>query len=91
MILHHELTVPVGLHVSGKCNVHLPLRKIVACRTCDLQQSLLAKLGHATQSAQAPKVALAAQYDAQESPFEVVSNLPLPECTWICRSGCEWP
>ena len=77
MILHHELAVPVGrLHASGKCNVHLPLRKIVSCRTCDLQQSLLAKLGRATQSAQAPKGALAAQYDAQESAFEVVSHPP---------------
>ena len=34
MVLHHELTVPVGrLHHSGKLKVHIPVRKIVHCRT----------------------------------------------------------
>ncbi len=78
VILHHELTMPVGrLHASRKCKLHLPLRKVVACRTLDLQQSLLARLGRATQSAQAPfEGAQSGQYGSQEGAFKVVSHPP---------------
>ena len=74
MVLHHELTVPVGrLHHSGKLKVHVPVRKIVHCRTHDLQQSLMCKLGRATQNFQATEGAVLVRNAREESPFEVVS------------------
>ena len=74
VVLHHELTVPVGrLHPSGKLNVHAPVRKIVHCRTHDLQQSLLAMLGRATQSIAASQGTAVASGLAEERPFEAVS------------------
>ena len=73
VVLHHELTVPVGrLHRSGKLKVHVPVRKIVRCRTHDLQQSLMCKLGRATQNFQATEGALLVRSLGEESPFEVV-------------------
>lgn len=75
-MLHHELTVPVGrLHHSGKLKVHVPVRKIVHCRTHDLQQSLMCKLGRATQSFQAAEGPLLVRNVREESPFDVVSTL----------------
>ena len=77
MVLHHELTIPVGrLHRSGKLKVHMPVRKIVHCRTHDLQQSLMCKLGRATQSAQAREGALLVRNVREEGPCDVVSTLP---------------
>ena len=74
MVLHHELTVPVGrLHPSGKLNVHAPVRKIVHCRTHDLQQSLLAMLGRATQTLAASQGTAAAAGMAGERPSDAVS------------------
>ena len=74
VVLHHELTVPVGrLHPSGKLNVHAPVRKIVHCRTHDLQQSLLAMLGRATQSLAASQGAAVVAGKAGERPFDAVS------------------
>ena len=76
VVLHHELTVPVGrLHHSGKLKVHVPVRKIVHCRTHDLQQSLMCKLGRATQNFQATEGALLVRNVREESPFEVVSSI----------------
>ena len=76
MVLHHELTVPVGrLHHSGKLKVHMPVRKIVHCRTHDLQQSLMCKLGRATQNFQATEGALLVRSIREEAPFEVVSAM----------------
>ena len=73
MVLHHELTVPVGrLHPSGKLNVHAPMRKIVHCRTHDLQQSLLAMLGRATQTLAASQGTAAAAGIAGEGPSDAV-------------------
>lgn len=74
VVLHHELTLPVGrLRSSRKVNVHAPVRKIVHCRTHDLQQSLLAKLGRATQNLQAIQGSGAVMHAIEERPFEVVS------------------
>ena len=74
VVLHHELTIPVGrLHPSGKLNVHAPVRKIVHCRTHDLQQSLLAMLGRATQALAASQGAAVAAGKAGERPSDAVS------------------
>ena len=46
VLLHHELTVRVGLFTKKKkVLLHMPARKIVRCRTRELHQSLLLKLG----------------------------------------------
>lgn len=46
VLLHHELTVRVGLfRKEKKVLLHVPARKIVRCRTRELHQSLLVKLG----------------------------------------------
>ncbi len=46
VLLHHELTVRVGLFTkTKKVLLHVPARKIVRCRTRELHQSLLVKLG----------------------------------------------
>ncbi len=74
MVLHHELTVPVGrLHHSGKLKVHIPVRKVVHCRTHELQQSLMCKLGRATQNLSTTEEAIVIREMREENPFEVVS------------------
>lgn len=46
VLLHHELTVPCGFFKKDKkMLLHMPARKIVRCRTRELHQSLLVKLG----------------------------------------------
>ena len=46
VLLHHELTVPCGFFKKDKkILLHMPARKIVRCRTRELHQSLLVKLG----------------------------------------------
>ena len=76
VVLHHELTLPVGrLHPSGKLNVHAPVRKIVHCRTHILQQSLLAMLGHATQTFAASQGTPAAAAVTGKRSLEAVSVL----------------
>ena len=87
MVLHHELTVPVGrLHRSGKLKVHVPVRKIVRCRMHDLQQSLMCKLGRATQNFQATEGALLVRSLGEESPFDVVGALA-SETPLLCRNA----
>lgn len=56
VVLHHELSLRLGPRASpdgSKLRLHVPARKLVACRTRELHQSLLLKLGRAGAAAAA--------------------------------------
>jgi hypothetical protein len=56
VVLHHELSLRLGWPSAaggGKLRLHVPARKLVACRTRELHQSLLLKLGRAGAAAAA--------------------------------------